>query len=181
LALSKELSDRKTQEFTEHYNTYYPLLLGSIYTRVRDFHAAEDICQEVFIRYYDKFDEVENPRRWLFGTLRNVTLEHYRKNSSQTVDIDEIFEDVNLRFVNGFRDTRLIIEDALNKIYESDRELEKDKVLFDLVSMYNYSYRQASVELGLGYMQTRYRFKRTLERLVEHLNLRGIKSLEDLL
>jgi RNA polymerase sigma-70 factor (ECF subfamily) len=181
LTLSNELSDKKTQDFTDHYNTYYPLLLSSIYIKVSDFHAAEDICQEVFIRYYNKFDEVENPRKWLFGTLRNVTLEHYKKNSSSDLEIDEIFEDANLKFVNGFRDTRLIIEEALNTIYDSEKENEKDKVLFDLISMYNYSYRQASRELNLGYMQTRYRFMKIVEKLVEHLNKKGISSLEDLL
>ncbi|MCP4134050.1 MAG: sigma-70 family RNA polymerase sigma factor [bacterium] len=182
MSLAVELSDDQTQLFTEQYNNYYPVVFSSIYSKIGNFDEAEDICQEVFLRFYKKINEVENPRKWLFGALRIVVLDFFKEKSRKDLDIENLFEDVSMSFVNGFRDTRLIIEDALDAIYTpGDKDGEKERVLFDLIAVHNFSYVQVSKQLNLTYKQVRYKFEMAVKKITDYLSKKGIKSLEDLL
>jgi len=40
--------------------------------------AAEDMVQEAFMRLYAQFDQVRTPRRWLYRTVHNLSLNHQR-------------------------------------------------------------------------------------------------------
>ena len=51
----------------------YALRLGG------DAGAAEDIVQEAFMRLHAQFDEVREPRRWLYRTVHNLALNHRRQ------------------------------------------------------------------------------------------------------
>ena len=44
-----------------------------------DAGAAEDIVQEAFMRLHAQFDEVREPRRWLYRTVHNLALNHRRQ------------------------------------------------------------------------------------------------------
>ena len=41
--------------------------------------VAEDIVQEAFMRLQAQFDEVREPRRWLYRTVHNLALNHRRQ------------------------------------------------------------------------------------------------------
>jgi RNA polymerase sigma factor (sigma-70 family) len=43
--------------------------------------AAEDIVQEAFMRLHAQFDEVREPRKWLYRTVHNLALNHKRDNA----------------------------------------------------------------------------------------------------
>lgn len=40
--------------------------------------AAEDIVQEAFMRLHEHYEEVREPRRWLYRTVHNLALNHQR-------------------------------------------------------------------------------------------------------
>ncbi len=169
---------RKKDAYTEAHNDYYPLVFSTVYTKVGDVDDTRDICQEVFISFYEKFDEVENPRKWLYGAAR-IELLNYFKGRRGEVNIDGLMNDFGLTFVNGFRESRLIISEVLNDpgVYGD----EIDSVLFNLVAVSNLSYSQTGKELGLSKRQVEYRYSRLVERILERLKKKGIKDIEDLL
>src|ERR1043165_8078868 len=39
---------------------------------------AEDVVQEAFMKLHAQFNEVREPRRWLFRTVHNLALNHRR-------------------------------------------------------------------------------------------------------
>ena len=41
--------------------------------------VAEDLVQEAFMRLHAQFDEVREPRRWLYRTVHNLALNHRRQ------------------------------------------------------------------------------------------------------
>jgi RNA polymerase sigma factor (sigma-70 family) len=41
--------------------------------------VAEDVVQEAFMRLHAQFDEVREPRRWLYRTAHNLALNHRRQ------------------------------------------------------------------------------------------------------
>jgi len=46
--------------------------------------VAEDLVQETFLRLHQVWDQVENPRAWLYRSLRNLALNHLRDQKPET-------------------------------------------------------------------------------------------------
>ena len=168
----------KKNNFTDVYSTYYPVVYSAVYTKVGNEDDTNDICQEVFLRLFQKFEEVDNVRKWLFIALRYVVIEYYRKKKPEA-NVDELFNDIGLTFVNGFRDARIIISEVLEDM-ENFRD-EKEKALFDLIAIHNFSYEEAGKQLGMTKRQVDYRYNQITNRILESLKKRGVKHIEDLL
>jgi RNA polymerase sigma factor (sigma-70 family) len=49
--------------------------------------VAEDIVQEAFMRLHEQFEQVNEPRRWLYRTVHNLALNH-RRRSGKTIPLD---------------------------------------------------------------------------------------------
>jgi RNA polymerase sigma factor (sigma-70 family) len=54
-------------------------LLGYALRLAGEREVAEDIVQEAFMKLHGQFDEVREPRRWLYRTVHNLALNHRRK------------------------------------------------------------------------------------------------------
>lgn len=167
------------EKFILAYESCYSVIFSSIYIRVNNYHDSEDICQEVFIRFYDKIEEIENPRKWLFGCLRIVVLDYYKRKHGRDADIEEFFNDIGLSYVNGFRDTRVMIQEILGRMTEEENSA--DMSLFDLVAVHNFSFVEAAKHLGMNYKQARYRYGKISAKITAGLKERGINSIEELL
>jgi RNA polymerase sigma-70 factor (ECF subfamily) len=164
--------------YTEAFAGYYQMVFNAVYTKVGNIADTEDICQEVFIALYRHIAEVENIRKWLYGTLKNAVLHYYRdKKYSKKEDVDELFQDVSLTFVNGFRDTRIIISEAIEESVKS----EEDRMLVDLIAFHNYSYSETAKLMGFTKRRVEYRYTQIAKEILRRLNERGIKNIEDIL
>src|SRR5215471_6164071 len=56
-------------------------LLSYALRLVAERSLAEDIVQEAFMRLHAQFEQVQDPRRWLYRTAHNLALNHRRKAS----------------------------------------------------------------------------------------------------
>jgi len=128
---------------------------------------------------YERFEKIDNPRKWLFGTMRLVMLEYFREKQNKNVDIDEIFNDANLSYINAFKDTRIILEAAMNDMNNFGDE--KNKIIFELVTIKNLTYKETAKQMGISIHQVRYRLKIISEKLQDYFKQKGINSLEELL
>ena len=163
--------------FIDVYERYYALIYSTAYAKLGDADDAMDAAQEVFIRFHGKLREVMEPRTWLYGTLRNVVFDMMKKKKPD-LTVGEM-DDMGVTYINGFRDTRLMIKEAL----ESDANFidENDRALFELVASYDFTYREAGEQLGMTERQAKYRFGLAVRRLADYFSERGIAKLEDLL
>ncbi|MCP4132315.1 MAG: RNA polymerase sigma factor [bacterium] len=170
--------EKKDTEFTEAYSLYYSVVFGSIYTKIGKTDIADDLSQEVFIRFYSNMEKVYNIRPWLLSTVKNVLFEFYRKEQNMPDELAdaEVNNDIALTFVNGFRDTRIIIDDAIENIEDPVHQS-----IFDLVAVQNYSYERAGKQLGLNKRQIKYRYGLIVKSVLDFLKKSGIESIEDLL
>jgi len=171
--------DRITSAFSAVYSDYYALIYSVVYAKLNNADEAEDICQEVFMRLLERFYEVENPRRWLYGAVRLVMLEYFRKKKGHDVNVDDVLDDVSMSYVNGFRDTRIVIQQALEDM--NNYEEETDRIVFELIAIHNFTYQEAAEQLGITEHKSRYKYNRVSERLMTYFKGKGIKGLEDLL
>jgi RNA polymerase sigma-70 factor (ECF subfamily) len=63
---------------------YRPGLVRFIFKRMRDYHMAEDLCQEVLYRAYRALDTLESPEKlqgWLYSVAFHVTVDWLRSQS----------------------------------------------------------------------------------------------------
>ena len=172
---------KKEREFRKVYSEYYPVIMNTIYKKVGNMEDSEDICHEVFTNYYNKFDEIIEGKNWLFAAIRYGISNFYRKKgtaNTATVDID-VSDDPGLGYENGFRDIRIVINEAI----ESDENYKdkKEQVLFQLIAIYGYTYEQAAKQLGLSKRQVFYKYKQITKRILDYLDKRGISDIDDLL
>ncbi|HPL17616.1 MAG TPA: sigma-70 family RNA polymerase sigma factor [Spirochaetota bacterium] len=171
------LLEKQKIKFTEAYADYYQVVYGTICSKISNPDDTDDLTQEVFMHFYSRMNEVDNTRAWLFGTINNVLMNYYRKKKkfSSDEDIENYLGDVSLTFVNGFRDTRIIIDEAVGRLTEPER------ILFDLVAVQNLTYELAGQHLGFSKRQAEYRYSLIVKNIRGFLNEKGITNIEDLL
>jgi len=62
-------------------------LLGYALRLAGERSLAEDVVQEAFMRLHKQFDEVREPRRWLYRTVHNLAL-NQRRQAGKVVSLD---------------------------------------------------------------------------------------------
>lgn len=72
------------ERFREVYEQYKSRILGQIYAITGDYHQAEDICQETFLKMYDYMEmlDEEGLNRWLRVVSYNKTCDWLRRRKS---------------------------------------------------------------------------------------------------
>jgi RNA polymerase sigma-70 factor, ECF subfamily len=168
---------KKRDLFSGLFVEYYPMVFNAIITKVSSQDDAEDICQEVFIALYNHLDEIKNIRAWLYGTLKNMVLKYYKEKYAGDDSIENFMEDAALSFVNGFRDTRIIISEVLERALSDDEE----RNMFEHVAVHKYSYSETAALMGLTKRKVEYKYNKIAAKITQLLRERGISQIEELL
>jgi RNA polymerase sigma-70 factor (ECF subfamily) len=155
---------------------YYPQILSLILLKINNIEDARDLCQEIFIIFYEKCDTIDNIRPWLYGTMKNVLYRYYAAKK-QSVDIDQLFNSQALSFANGFRDTRIIINEAIDHTGCND----EGRIIFDLIARHNFSYNHVARILGYTRRQIEYRYTQLVKSVLAYLKDKGITDIKELL
>jgi RNA polymerase sigma-70 factor (ECF subfamily) len=64
-------------------------LLGYAMRLLGDSGAAEDVVQESFMKLHAQFEQVREPRRWLYRTAHNLALNHRRRAEKEWLGLIE--------------------------------------------------------------------------------------------
>ncbi len=106
-------------DFTIYYNKYKTKIYNYTLRMVNDRDTAEDILQEVFIKFFENFNLIQNKNSiifWLFKTTQNLVYTYYNyKNkfkshinlSDNDDEINEIPADIDI--INGLEEKELSI------------------------------------------------------------------------
>jgi RNA polymerase sigma factor (sigma-70 family) len=167
--------------FTDMYAEFFPMIYSMIYQKINDHDSTHDLCQELFMRFHGKYDEIENHRRWLLSSVKYIMLEYLRKKKRKDneIDIETMMNDAAMTFVNGMRDTRIMIEEALDTLVFFGEET--NRTLFDMVALHQYTYKETAAYLGMTERQVRYKYRIVVNSLMRHFKEKGIHGMEDLL
>jgi len=134
--------------------------------------VAEELVQETFLRLHQVRDEVENPRGWLYRSLRNLALNHLRDRRPETELKEETApaEDKPAPEVLGQHEAVGLVRLLLAEMPEEDRELVQFKYNDDL------KYQEISKKTGLSVSNVGYRLHHVLKGLAESLRRAGIEG-----
>jgi RNA polymerase sigma factor (sigma-70 family) len=141
--------------------------------------VAEDIVQEAFMRLHAQFDEVREPRRWLYRTVHNLALNHRRQagkivpltlsgDDSTTAANDptdpQPLPDEQIARWEGIGLVRL----SLESLDARSRELVRLKFNEDL------SYKEIAARTGLGIGHVGYLLHHALKAVADELARNGV-------
>ncbi len=81
------------EEYSKIYYTYIDSIYRFIYFRVSNETVAEDLSQEVFLKFISMLnkDKIENIRSYLYKIARNLVVDYYRERTDKNeTDIDTV-------------------------------------------------------------------------------------------
>src|SRR5215212_1457352 len=82
------VAHRETQTLAALFESEESGLLRFAIGLVGQRMVAEELVQETFLRLHKVWEQVENPRGWLYRSLRNLALNHLRDHARET-ELDE--------------------------------------------------------------------------------------------
>ena len=134
--------------------------------------VAEELVQEAFLRLHEIWDEVENPRAWLYRSLRNLALNHLRdRKPEMQLQEDTAHADVTPPpEVMGRNEAIGTMRLLLAEMSEDDRNLIRLKYHDDL------KYQEISRRTGLSVGNVGYRLHHVLKGLADALRHAGIEG-----
>ena len=149
-------------------NLYKGRVFSYAYRMVKNYHDAEDITFDAFIKCFKalhRFDTSKSFLTWLFTITHNVTMDYFRKNKAEYEYFDEQHasdEDLAQEYERKHKMER--IDRALLKLAPLDRELV---ILFHKEE---YSYQEISeiVNVPISTIKTRLHRARKKLRLLVH-------------
>jgi RNA polymerase sigma-70 factor (ECF subfamily) len=134
--------------------------------------VAEELVQEAFLRLHQAWSGVENPRGWLYRSLRNLAINHLRDRPREA-PIDEESVASGDRSVGeslGRSEAVGMVRLLLSELPEDDRKLIELKYRDDL------KYEAISRKTGLSVGNVGYRLHHALKGLADALRRAGIEG-----
>lgn len=136
--------------------------------------VAEDIVQEAFLRLHGHWDEVRNPKAWLYRSVRNLSLNHLRDHKRET--ITEETEEWSVE--KGPREALARLE-AAGAVQLLIAELpEAEAALIRLKYDEGLRYEEISKRTGLSVGNVGYKLHHLLKGLSVSLRRMGVESVE---
>jgi len=134
--------------------------------------VAEELVQEAFLRLHQVWSQVENPRAWLYRSLRNLALNHLRDHREEgPLDADNSPASDRLPAeVLGRMEAIGMVETLLAEMPGEDRALLLLKYREDL------KYHEISRRTGLAIGTVGYKLHHLLKGLADALRRAGIEG-----
>lgn len=132
--------------------------------------VAEEMVQDVFLRLHLKWEEVEQPRAWLYKSLKNRILNHLRDERHMIYDSGDFVASVANEAESTMESvSRLeaihVVRGLLDSLPEKDRKLLRLKYFEGM------RYREISEQTGQSVGHVGYRLHHLLKSLAKKLHL----------
>ncbi len=153
-------------------------LLGYANQLMNDRNEAQDLVQEAFLRLHRHFDEVRQPKAWLYRTVRNLAFNHKRKHRriipfdpsakaegpSQEPPDEETLPDERIERMEAVGMLML----CLDRLADDVRTLVKMKFVEEL------SYKEMSSRTGLSVGNVGYKLHHAIKFLADEMESEGL-------
>lgn len=113
------------QVFDEIYHQFFPVLVKIVYRITGSVSVSEDLCQEAFIRYYERRDKLpggDQAKYWLIRVVKNLAYNHEKRKGRERVAYEKLYHEPKKSLTNEGEKTILedeskkAVQDALMKI-----------------------------------------------------------------
>jgi len=144
-----------------------------------DLSVAEDVFQEAFMRLHTQFDEVREPKRWLYRTVHNLALNHLR-DANKIVPLDLSREAEGAMGTDNtdpqpLPDEQIVRLEGIGLVRLSLEILDpRSRELIQLKFTEELSYKEISTRTGLSTGNVGYLLHHALKAIADELAKNGI-------
>lgn len=152
----------------EIFQEFHDKLQWYIFEKVNDTYLAEDLCSDVLMKVYDKYDSFDSTKAslstWIYTIARNTLIDYYRgrkvfEDVPEDVDSDSDIE-------GDVCDSESLDElaDALEKLDERER---------DIVVLRYYkgiTLKEIAFKLGISYAYVKILHNKALSELKDYMS-----------
>jgi RNA polymerase sigma-70 factor (ECF subfamily) len=141
-----------------------------------DREVAEDMVQEAFMKLHAQFDDVREPRRWLYRTVHNLALNH-RRQTGRIVSLDVKADDAasDATDPQPLPDEQIARWEGIGLVRLGLEALdERSRELVRLKFTENLSYKEISARTGLKIGHVGYLLHHALKAMAEELARNGV-------
>jgi len=139
--------------------------------------VAEDIVQEAFMKLHAQFEEVREPRRWLYRAVHNLALNH-RRDSGKIISLDSKIEESEHNDATDpqpLPDEQIARLEGIGLVRLGMKALdERSREVLRLKFTENLSYKEISVRTGLKMGHVGYLIHHALKAMAEELSKNGV-------
>ena len=124
VALIRRILAGNETAFAELVKKYQKQVHVLAWRKIGDFHIAEDITQDVFLKVYQQLHALKNPKQfsgWLYVITTRLCATCLRKNRIQTQPL----EDTEITMIQSDAYSQHVVEERANTAVETQREVVK--------------------------------------------------------
>ncbi len=172
LKLVQRFQSWETAVFSQLYEWYVDKIYKFIYLKIYDQQTAEDICQDVFMKAFDKLwkfqiDTNSSFQSWLYTIAYNKVVDSYRKQKD-TSSLEDILELWKQTDIHKLIDDKQKLREVLAYLQEMKKE-HRDVIFMRVWE--ELSYKEISDITGMSVANCKKIFSRTSKKLAEHFAL----------
>lgn len=157
--LMTQIQDGSNTAFETLYNEMYRGVFSFIYSYTKNYHTAEDLLQETFIKVKTKiqnYNSGTNASAWILQIAKNTALDYLRKNKP----VDETQETSNYFDL----DQKLYLQNCLIKYIE-----DGDRQIIILHTFYGYKAREIAKILNIPMGTVLWKYNRAMKILKQKI------------
>ncbi|MFR6542156.1 MAG: sigma-70 family RNA polymerase sigma factor [Butyricimonas virosa] len=155
--------------FTIVFDKNYEALCLYAVRFVEDFLEAEDIVQEVFVRFWEMYSKrltMTNARPLLYRMIRNMCVDRVREKRSPQVDVEMVSDRLAYYFQPESEE-----DSKIDLLMEAVRNLpEKCQQVLVAICFNEKKYKEVAVEMQVSINTVKTQLARALKLLRERLN-----------
>lgn len=153
------------------YDHVYPIIFRIAYRITDSVDVAEELCQEAFIKYYERvhlFPDRDQAKYWLIRVTKNLALNVAKRVNRERKAYERVYHEPKQYTTTGEED--LIRDEEAHGVQEALQRLpEKLKTVLVLKEYGDLNYREIASILGITEGNVKVRVFRARERLMSIL------------
>lgn len=164
---SKTLSLSK---FEELFKTHFVELTGFSQSFVHDKDAAQEVVQNVFIKFWEKREDInleQSLKSYLYTSVRNRSLNYLRDNKKYR---SEILDEQTTEYNSGLETDHLVNDELQRKIEDAIELLpEKCRQVFEMSRFEGLKYKEIAEKMNISIKTVENQISKALKILREEL------------
>ena len=168
-----EVQSNDERSFRLVYEEVFPILMRVVYHVTGNVDLSEEICQEAFIRFFDKqmgFPSLNDAKYWLIRVSKNLAINHVKRKSREMSMVEKLKKapSPHANITDGEKvlmekETRRLVQEAIEELPE------KFRMVIVLREYSDMDYKQIAQVLNISESNVKvrvYRARKMLESIL---------------
>ncbi|MDY4888886.1 MAG: RNA polymerase sigma factor [Sphaerochaetaceae bacterium] len=163
-----ELRSSDEAAFRQVYDQVFPVIMKVAFHVTYNLDVSEDICQDAFIRFFDKnmvFETMDDAKFWLIRVTKNLAINQIKRKARETASIEKLKQ---VTPTSSYKDgaSQLLFQESTESVRKAVAQLsEKYKTVIVLKEYAGLDYKQISKILNISESNVKVRVHRARKEL----------------